>query len=279
VRFANIDNRLHLVTRDGAIDVSEASGGTIPADPAAALARWDDVLSWATSTEAGGAAFDTSALGAPSPAPSQIFAIGLNYAPHAAESGFQVPAHPFTFTKTAAALAGPDGDLVIDSETVDWEVELVVVIGKTADKVAAADAWDYVAGLTVGQDFSDRAVQNRLGPNSQPTLGKSRAGFGPTGPYLVTPDEFDNPDDLALSCTINGEVMQQGRTSELIFNVPALIEYLSAVLPLQPGDLVFTGTPAGVGIGRTPAVYLKPGDRVETTVEGIGTLHHTVVAA
>jgi 2,4-didehydro-3-deoxy-L-rhamnonate hydrolase len=279
MRFANHNGRLGLVVDGGIVDVADASGGALPSRPAEALTRWDEVLRWAGSADQAAARpFDERELGAPSPEPGQVFAIGLNYAPHAAESGFTVPSHPFVFTKTTAALAGPFGELPLPSATIDWEVELVAVIGRTADTVRAEDAWAHIAGLTVGQDFSDREVQNRLGANSQPTLGKSRPGFAPTGPYLVTPDEFADPDDIPLSCVINGETVQSARTSELIFGVPRLVEYLSAVLPLQPGDLIFTGTPAGVGIGRTPAVYLRPGDVVETTVDGIGTIRQVATA-
>jgi 2-keto-4-pentenoate hydratase/2-oxohepta-3-ene-1,7-dioic acid hydratase in catechol pathway len=162
----------------------------------------------------------------------------------------------------------------LPSDSVDWEVELVVVIGASAHRVGAGDAWSVVAGLTAGQDLSDRQVQLRP-PMPQFSLGKSFPGFGPTGPWLVTTDELDDPDDLALSCSIDGEVMQSSRTSDLIFSVPRLIDALSHITPLLPGDLIFTGTPSGVGVARKPQRFLTAGSVLETRIEGIGTMTTT----
>jgi 2-keto-4-pentenoate hydratase/2-oxohepta-3-ene-1,7-dioic acid hydratase in catechol pathway len=159
----------------------------------------------------------------------------------------------------------------IPAPTTDWEVELVVVMGRRAHRVHADAAWSHVAGLTIGQDLSERTLQ-RAGNVPQFGLGKSYPGFGPTGPWLVTLDEFADPDDLALSCSVNGVVMQDSRTSDLVFSVPRLIEYLSAVVVLLPGDVIFTGTPSGVGSARKPPQYLVPGDVVVSRIEGIGTL-------
>jgi 2-keto-4-pentenoate hydratase/2-oxohepta-3-ene-1,7-dioic acid hydratase in catechol pathway len=183
------------------------------------------------------------------------------------------------FTKYVTSLTGPCGTVRLppDGHT-DWEVELVVVIGRPAFQVSEAEAWDRVAGLTLGQDLSERVLQSAATP-AQFGLGKSYPGFAPTGPWLVTADEFPNPDDIGLRCTLNGEEMQNGRTSDLIFTVPKLVAYLSNVLPLQPGDLLFTGTPAGVGLGRTPQRFLKPGDELVSTGENIGELRQRFVAA
>jgi 2,4-diketo-3-deoxy-L-fuconate hydrolase len=186
-----------------------------------------------------------------------------------------IPEVPATFTKFPASLAGPFDDVDIVSETVDWEVELVAVIGRRADCVAEADGWQYVAGLTVGQDISDRHLQFAAG--GQFSLGKSRRSFGPMGPWLVSLDELADPDDLALGCSIDGEKVQDARTSELIFNVPRLVAELSAILPLLPGDVLFTGTPAGVGITRQPARFLQPGQILESWIEGIGTIRNRCV--
>ena len=205
-----------------------------------------------------------------------MFAIGLNYADHAAESGMEVPAIPAVFTKFPACLTGPFDPIVLSGPMVDWEVELVVVIGRTADRVDEAHGWDHVAGLTVGQDVSDRHVQFAAG--GQFSLGKSYRSFAPTGPWLVTPDELDDPDDLGIRCSIDGEVVQDGRTSGLVLGVPRLVAELSAVVPLLPGDLIFTGTPAGVGIGRKPPRFLQAGEVVESWIEGIGTMRNAVVA-
>ena len=160
----------------------------------------------------------------------------------------------------------------------DWEVELVAVIGRRAERVRAADALSYVAGYTVGQDISERILQSAARP-PQFSLGKSLPGFGPIGPWLVTLDELEDPNDLELGCAVNGEQMQHGRTRDLIFSVPALIEKLSATLPLLPGDLIFTGTPAGVGLGRVPPRWLAPGDELVTYIAGIGELRHRFAAA
>jgi 2-keto-4-pentenoate hydratase/2-oxohepta-3-ene-1,7-dioic acid hydratase in catechol pathway len=181
------------------------------------------------------------------------------------------------FTKFVTSLAGPYEIVHLPSDQVDWEVELVAVIGERAYQVAERDAWRHVAGLTVGQDLSERAVQ-LSGPVPQFSLGKSFPGFSPIGPVLVTPDEFSDPDDLGLRCELGEEVLQDGRTKDMIFSVPQLVARLSAVLPLLPGDLIFTGTPSGVGMGRDPKRYLVPGSTLVSTVEGIGELRNPLVA-
>ncbi len=279
MRIANVGGRLTILTDAGGIDVEHASAGRFAADPAAAYPRWAELRAWAQDINGAVAPrpVDESSLGAPSPYPSQVFAIGLNYGAHALESGYAVPEVPVTFTKFPSCITGPHGELSIPGDRVDWEVELVVVIGTRAEAVPVEQAWQYVAGLTVGQDYSERRVQS-LGETPQFSLGKSFPGFGPTGPWLVTPDEFDAVDDLSLECLVNGEVMQSGRTRDMILSVPALISRLSHVCPLLPGDLIFTGTPEGVGSGRTPPVYLRPGDEVVSRIEGIGAIRQRCVA-
>ena len=274
MRFGNLAERLVLITADGAIDAAEASGGAVPSDPQEALEVWDEVLSWASSAETRPVPFDQTDLGAPVPRPRQVFALALNYADHASEGGVPIPEYPITFTKYPTCITGPFAEVALSSERVDWELELVVVLGRVAHRVAVDDAWDFVAGLTVGQDLSDRGVQHRK-PAPQFSLGKSFPGYGPLGPVLVTPDEFTSIDDLQLQCTLNGEVVQSGRTSDLVFSVPQLISELSAIVPLQPGDVIFTGTPAGVGMSRTPPQFLAPGDVLESSIEGIGTIRTT----
>jgi 2-keto-4-pentenoate hydratase/2-oxohepta-3-ene-1,7-dioic acid hydratase in catechol pathway len=186
-----------------------------------------------------------------------------------------VPEVPATFTKFPACLSGPFDDIEIVGDAVDWEVELVVVIGRIADRVPEAEAWSRVAGLTVGQDVSDRTLQFAAG--AQFSLGKSRRGYGPMGPFVVTTDELARPDDLALGCSVDGEVVQQARTSDLVFNVSRLIAELSSVLPLLPGDAIFTGTPAGVGFTRQPPRALRRGNVLESWIEGIGTIRNRCV--
>lgn len=287
MRITNLRGRLTLLTDSGAVDVENASAGRFGSDPTAVYAQWDDFVAWADSADLpAGTAYDATDLGPVVPEPAQIFAIGLNYRDHATESGLDFPAEPPVFTKFRTSLAGPVGDLELPTDTVDWESELVVVIGRTARDVAAENAWEHVAGVTVGQDFSERTRQ-LVPPAPQFSLGKSFPGFSPIGPAVVTVDEFDDPSDLEIGCSIDGETMQHGRTGELIFSIPVLIERLSAVLPLLPGDLIFTGTPSGVGAGRNPKRFLRVGEEIVTHIEGIGELRkmcvpgkrHTTVSA
>jgi 2-keto-4-pentenoate hydratase/2-oxohepta-3-ene-1,7-dioic acid hydratase in catechol pathway len=273
MRVGNLDGRAVLLTEAGALDVAVASGGAFGPEMASCYDQWDGFTAWAK-TATGGSAFEQTSLGAPSPTPRQAFGIGLNYALHAAESGAPQPEFPPTFTKFPSCITGPFASVELPSAGIDWEVELVVVIGRTAHNVAEADAWSYVAGLTIGQDLSNRAVQTRP-PVPQFSLGKSFPGFGPMGPWLVTTDEFANADDLALSCTLNGETMQDSRTSDLIFSVPSLIEKLSGIITFYPGDVIFTGTPSGVGMARKPPRFLSPGDVLISTIEGIGSITTT----
>jgi 2-keto-4-pentenoate hydratase/2-oxohepta-3-ene-1,7-dioic acid hydratase in catechol pathway len=206
-----------------------------------------------------------------------VFGIGLNSRSHAAEAGMDLPSVPATFTKFPASITGPFATVELPNGTVDWEVELVVVIGRLADRVSTADSWSHVAGLTIGQDLSDRTLQ--LAAGAQFSLGKSHRGFSPLGPWVVTPDELDDPDDLALGCRVDGETVQDGRTSDLVFTVPQLVAELSAVVPLLPGDIIFTGTPGGVGFARKPPRFLQPGETLESWVEGIGTIRTRFTAA
>ena len=278
MRFVNVSGRAGLVVPGGYLDVEESSGGRFPPDPHRVLQRWSALVEAAPAWRGPERPLDSARLGPPSPRPRQVFGIGLNYRGHVSEADLAAPQSPATFTKFPTSIAGPYDQIELSGDTVDREVELVVVIGGVADSVSVAKAWDYVAGLTAGQDFTDRAMQ-RQPPVPQFSLSKSFAGYGPIGPELVTPDEFDDPDDVALRCSLNGTVMQDGRTRDLIFSVPELIARLSGIVRLEPGDLIFTGTPDGVGMARTPPVYLRPGDVVESSVEGIGTLRHEFVAS
>jgi 2,4-diketo-3-deoxy-L-fuconate hydrolase len=278
MKIANLDGRLVLVLADGVVDVATASAGRFGPDPMAAYDDWTAFADWAngvTGHTANTAPLDEVRLRCPVPRPRQVFAIGLNYRSHAEESGMAVPEVPATFTKFPASLSGPFDDIEIVGGTIDWEVELVAVIGTLADRVDEADAWSHVAGLTVGQDISDRALQFAAG--AQFSLGKSRRGYGPLGPWVVTLDEVPNPADLALGCSVDGETMQDARTNDLIFSVPRLVAELSSVLPLLPGDIIFTGTPAGVGFTRQPPRSLQPGAVLESWIEGIGTIRNRCV--
>ena len=277
MRIANVAGRLSLVTTQGAIDVADASDGRFGPDPQSVYAEWPGFARWASSATGDPRPFAVEDLGAPVPRPSQVFAIGANYRAHAAEGGMEVPEAPMVFTKWPSSLTGPAGDILLPAATVDWEAELVVVVGQRAYRVSSDDAWDYVAGLTVGQDLSERTLQLR-GQYPQMGLAKSYPGFSPIGPCVVTPDEFDDRNRLQLGCALNGETVQTASTSDLVFSIPALIAELSAVLPLEPGDLIFTGTPEGVGMVRTPPRFLAPGDELVTYVEGVGEMRHTFTA-
>jgi len=283
MRIATLSGRAVVVAGDVAIDIEKLSEGRFGPDTSSLFEDWAGFAEWGAGvsfTPDLGAPYADSNLDAPVPDPKQVFAIGLNYRAHVVEAGVAPPANadtPPTFTKFKASLTGPYAELTLPSGSVDWEVELVAVMGKRAENVKAHDAWGHVAGLTVGQDFSERDVQ-RSGPVPQFSMGKSFPGFGPTGPWLVTVDEFADPDDLALECIINGEVVQSSRTSAMILPVGVLIERLSAICPLLPGDLIFTGTPAGVGMGRNPEKYLKAGDEVVSRIEGIGEIRQRCVA-
>ena len=282
MRLANVDGRAVLVTADNeGIDVALASEGKFGPDLGPVYEEWSGFSAWAEALpeSAEVMSFARSQLGSPSPTPRQIVAIGLNYRAHAAESGFAVPdSLPPTFTKFVSALAGPDVTVTLPSGGhTDWEVELVLVIGQVAKNVDAIDAWDYVAGVCVGQDISERISQLR-GPAPQFSLGKSFPNFAPVGPWLVTPDALPNRDDLALRSEIDGQVMQSGRTRDLIFPVSELVSRLSETITLYPGDLIFTGTPEGVGLGREPQRWLQPGETLVSSVEGIGEIRQLFVA-
>jgi 2,4-diketo-3-deoxy-L-fuconate hydrolase len=278
MRFGNVGGRMQLVVGDGLVDVEEASGGRLPADPVAALEQWDAVVEWARSLDGASAPsvpMAGAALQGPVPRPRQVFGVGLNYRLHVAEGGRDVPEEPAVFTKFPSCIAGPTSEIPVGSETVDWEVELVVVLGRTAHRLGVDRAWDHVAGLMVGQDISDRAVQMR--PPAQWSLAKSFSGFGPTGPFLVTADDVPDRDDLELGCSVNGEEVQKARTSDLIFPVPELVNRLSHIVTLWPGDLIFTGTPSGVGYARTPPRFLHPGDVLRSYIEGVGELRNPCI--
>ena len=207
----------------------------------------------------------------------KIICIGLNYSDHAAESGMDVPPEPVIFAKATSAICGPNDDLEIPRGSVatDWEVELAVVIGAHAKYVAEEDALEYVAGYTIMNDVSERDFQQKRA--GQWTKGKSCDTFGPLGPYLVTPDEVGDPQDLKMWCDINGHRYQDGSTSTMVYGVRHLISYLSQFMSLHPGDIISTGTPPGVGMGQNPKVYLKPGDKVEMGIEGLGIQSQKVV--
>jgi 2-keto-4-pentenoate hydratase/2-oxohepta-3-ene-1,7-dioic acid hydratase in catechol pathway len=285
MRIANLQGRLVLLSGDRALDVERASGGTFGSSPQAIYDRWNEFTTWAASQDAStGTPFDARDLGPAVPRPPQVFAIGLNYASHAGESGLNVPENPMVFTKFVSSFTGADVDVELSGDTVDWEVELVAVIGRGGRDIPESEAWEHVAGLTVGQDVSDRTVQF-WGEPAQFSMGKSLKGFAPIGPAVVTLDEVDavaDRSDLAIGCSLTRpdgttEVLQNGRTKDMIFPVPELIARLSALVELLPGDVIFTGTPEGVGLGRKPQAYLHEGQSVASEIEALGSIRQRYV--
>ena len=221
---------------------------------------------------------DSIRLGSPIARPSKIICIGLNFKDHAAESGFDAPEEPLIFGKATSAICGPYDNIIIPrgSEQTDWEVELGVVIGKKTSYVDQDQALDHVGGYVLHNDVSERAFQKDRG--GQWIKGKSADTFAPMGPFMATPDEIDNISDMRMWLNVNGENMQDGNTSNLIFSVDHVVSYLSQFMTLLPGDVISTGTPAGVGMGMNPEKYLKPGDVVELGIDGLGSSKQNVVA-
>lgn len=218
-------------------------------------------------------------LGPPISKPSKIICIGLNYSDHATESKMQLPPEPVIFFKATTAIAGPNDNLIIpkNSKKTDWEVELAVVIGKKALYIDEAAALSFVAGYLLHNDYSEREFQ--LERSGQWVKGKSCDSFAPLGPYLATPDEISDVNDLRLWLTVNGTMMQDGNTKNLVFKIPQLVSYVSQFMTLLPGDIISTGTPAGVGLGQKPdPVYIKPGDVIELGIHGLGSSRQVAIA-
>ncbi|MEI8018780.1 MAG: fumarylacetoacetate hydrolase family protein [Schlesneria sp.] len=221
--------------------------------------------------------FVTGKLLAPIQNPGKVFCIGLNYRDHAIETNSPIPSEPVVFNKFSQAVVGPDDAVVLPkvAHEVDYEAELVVIIGKQGKNISKSNAFSHVAGYTCGNDVSARDWQKGR-PGGQWLLGKTPDTFAPTGPYLVTADEVD-PHNIKIGLRLNGETLQNSSTKELIFGVDEVIAHVSQLITLQPGDLIFTGTPPGVGVARNPPIYLKPGDRMEVEIEDVGVLVNPVV--
>jgi 2,4-diketo-3-deoxy-L-fuconate hydrolase len=278
--------RLAVFTGNRALDVASASDGRFGPDPHDPFVDWPAFSAWLAGLDT--VAADTVPyvdldVGTPVPRPSQIFAIGLNYADHASESKMTLPEHPIVFTKFASSLAGSDVEVALTGDRVDWEAELVVVIGVGGRDIPESEAWDHVGGLAVGQDISDRTVQSR-GSNAQFSLGKSFANFSPVSPYVplaFLPEGVDR-DALRIASTlleVSGEMreLQNGTTADMVFPVPAIVARLSQIIEFRPGDLIFTGTPSGVGLGRDPQEFLAAGQTLSTEIAGIGYLLQRII--
>lgn len=272
-RLSSINGRSAFQFDDGFVDVAKTAGDESLADPMVAIARFGELSS--LYEKAAGSSKTAGTPGVCVPKPSKVFGIGLNYKSHAAESKMELPPAPLTFTKFPSCLVGPTADVELSGDSVDWEVEIVVVIGKGGRHIAESSAWSHVAGLTLGQDISDRKVQT-AGKPPQFSLGKSFDTYGPIGPAIVSVDAFPNRDDIGLWCDVSGERMQDSRTSNLIFSIPYLVSYLSSICTLESGDVIFTGTPDGVGMAR--GRLLKAGDVIDSGADVIGALRNVCVA-
>jgi 2,4-diketo-3-deoxy-L-fuconate hydrolase len=271
-RMANVSGRTALVDADGSwYDAEEVSAGAVSTDPMRAWLQLDELhrATAALADHAPDGRLEGTSVRPPLPAPRSVFAVGLNYRSHAEETGRDPSSVPIVFTKFPSCLAGAFDTVHLGGTTDDYEAELVVVIGRGGRHIERAAAWDHIGGLMVGQDISDRTLQFAAQPPHF-DLGKSRDTYGPTGPVVVSPDSFSDPNDLAVRCEVNGEPRQDDRTTSLIFDVPTLVSYLSGILTLTPGDLIFTGTPDGVGAASQR--FLRDGDVITTSIEGIGTL-------
>ena len=272
-KLANIEGRAALVEGENYYDLETLSSGKFDKDTSNALNNLNGLseLSKDLSISEPTGLLRNVRIDAPISAPKNCFAVGLNYKNHAEEAGMDIPAVPMIFTKHTTCLVGPNATIEMRSDHVDYEAELVVVIGSTGKDIQKDKAWDHVAGLCVGQDISDRTVQFSSKP-PQFNLGKSFDTFGPMGPYLISPDLLEDKDSLQIECKVNEEIRQKDNTNDLIFNIPSIISYLSEILTLNTGDIIFTGTPGGVGVME--GKFLKEGDVLRTSIEGIGVLEN-----
>ena len=281
-RFGSVGGRAVLVADSlaGFVDIEKFSSGKLPSDPMACIERWPEVCSLAQSLASAKATeltpLDFNKLDCPVPRPRQIFAVGVNYKAHAAEMNHGLPKEPLVFTKFPSSLNRPHGQIKLVGEKCDFEAELVAVIAKGGRNISVTDAWSHVAGLCAGQDFSDRALQYANTP-PQFSLGKSRAGFAAIGPYITDAATLATRGNLEMTCRVSGEVMQHTQTDDMIFEIPDIIAYLSSICELFAGDVIYTGTPSGVGAGRTPPRFLRSGDIVETTIQDLGTLRNACI--
>ncbi|KCZ86092.1 fumarylacetoacetate hydrolase [Hyphomonas adhaerens MHS-3] len=276
MKLATINNCTHLITEAGGVDIARASGGRFSADMKPLLAQLSDLRAWADDADfvfdpslaEARLLEDLSVLEAPISNPDQLFAIGLNYRAHSEETGLDVPDEPMVFTKFASSIGKPSADVVLPTLTCDWEVELVAVIGKGGRNIPEAEALEHIAGYCVGQDVSERTLQFANTP-AQFSLAKSYPNFAPIGPWITTTDEV-SVDQLKIGCHHQTATLQDGNTAQMIFSVAALVSYLSKVCELRTGDLIFTGTPEGVGLGDKPPRYIEPGWVIESEIEGLG---------
>ncbi len=274
--LANVGGRGALVDGDYYYDLEELADGALSPDPMAALTTPDLLAELASGLgcHQPTGLLTEATLGPPVPRPRNSYGVGLNYRSHAEEASMEIPDVPLVFTKFPSCITGPFDEVRLRSDRCDYEGELVVVVGSGGADIDPTDAWDHVVGLTVGQDISDRPAQFMTQP-PQFNLGKSFDTFGPIGPVVASPDCFDDPDDLTLTTHVNGETRQDDRTSNMVFSVADLVAFLSRITTLVTGDIIFTGTPDGIGAAQ--GLFLADGDVITTTIDGIGTMANTCV--
>ena len=275
-KLANIKGRAALLNEESFYDLEEISNGNLSHDSTKALFHLEELgeLSKNLNDLEATGNISEAEFDAPVSFPKNCYAVGLNYRNHAEEANMTIPEVPMIFTKHTSCLVGASADVEMRSNYVDYEAELVVVIGLSGKDISKDNAWNHVAGLCVGQDISDRPAQFASTPPMF-NLGKSFDTFGPMGPALVSPDSLPNKENLVIECKVNDEIRQNDNTDDLIFDVPTIISYLSEIVTLNTGDVIFTGTPGGVGV--TQGKFLKDGDIITTSIEGLGTLTNKCV--
>ena len=275
-KLGSIKGRAVLISEDNYYDLKTISEGKLSSSTLEALHHIDllnDLNENLNNLDATGAV-DTINFDSPVSEPKNCYAVGLNYRNHAEEAGMQIPEVPMIFTKHTTCLVGATSDIEMRSNYVDYEAELIVVIGRQGKNISKSEAWSHIAGVCIGQDISDRPAQFAASP-AQFNLGKSFDTFGPMGPYLVSPDLVNAEQGLSIECRVNDEIRQSDNTNDLIFDVPDIIAYLSEILTLNVGDVIFTGTPGGVGVME--GKFLKDGDILTTSIEGLGTMTNKCV--
>ena len=284
MRIANLAGRATIVTDDGLIDLATQSHGAFSASMDKCLTQLDKIQAWfarsapaVTDATTPRELLGDARLGPVVVRPQQVFAVGLNYRHHAEEMHLALPKTPMVFTKFVSSLCGPNDEVPIPSFTTDFEAELVVIIGSTTRDVSIDEALSCVAGYCVGQDYSERTLQMQ-GTPAQFSLGKSYRNFTPIGPWLTTADEIVDPNVLGIRCAINDTEYQNSSTADMVFSVAEIVSYLSGVVELRTGDIIFTGSPHGVGQGRTPPVFLRPGDRIVTSIDHLGRIENLATA-
>lgn len=281
LRVGSLQGRVQIVTSHTAdtvrvVDLERVSKGSFSSDPMIAYEQWDRLRDFASTVTDEGNEIPVSLLDSPAPRPRQLFAVGLNYRQHAIEFGLDIPPSPLVFTKFPSSIGNPCADVPLTNDRTDWEVESVLVVGAGGRAIERANAWNHIAGICVGQDISNRVEQFTTNP-PQFCLGKSFENHTVFGPWVVDVQSVLNKDELNISCTVNGREVQCSNTGDLIFSVSEIVEYLSHIVELYPGDIIYTGTPSGIGNSRQPQEFLKKGDIIVSTLESVGSITNICV--